>query len=68
MPIAGQQITGDAIKYLAIEKYRSIRNAITFNDLQRKFSLKKAHVKGSLKQFHKGRILFTAGDLNSHEK
>jgi len=53
------------IKDIAIEKYRSGGNGITFKDVIERFPLKKAQAQRSLKHFHARGILFTAEDLIS---
>jgi hypothetical protein len=62
--IGRQRITRNTIEDLAIEKYRSGGKGITFKDVQRRFSLRKAKVQRSLKHFHRNRTLFTARDLD----
>jgi hypothetical protein len=64
LPIGCQRITRKTIEDLAIEKYRSGGKGITFNDVQRRFSLRKAKVQRSLKHFHRNKTLFTARDLD----
>lgn len=64
VPIGCRRITRKIIEDLAIEKYRSCGKGITFQDLQRRFSLRKTRAQRSLKHYHGG-VLFTAGDLNS---
>jgi hypothetical protein len=63
--ISGRRITGKTIEDLALEKYRSCGKGITFEDVQRRFSLRKAQVQRSLKHFHMRRVIFTAWDLNT---
>jgi hypothetical protein len=53
------------IKDIAIEKYRSGGNGITFQDVIERFSVKKSQAQRSLKHFHARGILFTAEDLIS---
>lgn len=65
VPIAGRQITRKTIEGLATEKYRSCGKGITFEDLQKRFSLRKTRVQRSLKHFHDCHVLFTGGDLIS---
>ena len=65
VPIRCRRITRKAIEDLAIEKYRYCGKGITFKDLQVRFSFKKTKGQRSLKYFHDGHVLFTAGDLNS---
>jgi hypothetical protein len=65
VPPAGRRITKKIIEDLAVEKYRSCGKGITFEDLQRKFYIRKARVQRSLKHFHEEHVLFTAEDLNS---
>lgn len=65
VPIAGRRITTKMIEGLATEKYRSCGKGITFEDSQKRFSLRKTRVQRSLKHFHDCHVLFTAGDLIS---
>jgi hypothetical protein len=60
-----RRLTGKAVIELAIHKYRSCGKGITFDDVQTRFLLRKTQAQRSLKHFHMGRVLFTAGDLNS---
>lgn len=53
------------IEDLAIEKYRSTGNGITFQDLRREFLIKKSKAQRSLKHFHAKGVLFTGKDLIS---
>jgi hypothetical protein len=65
VPIRCRRITRKIIEDLATEKYRSCGKGITFQDLQKAFFLTKPQAQRSLKYYHDGRVLFTAGDLNS---
>ena len=68
IPITGRRVTRNTIEDLATEKYRSCGKGITFEDLQRRFSLRKNQAQRSLKHFRDDcELLFTAGDLNSQE-
>lgn len=53
------------IKEFAIEKYKSSREGITFEDVMETFAVKKSQSQRSLKHFHAKEILFTAEDLIS---
>ena len=65
VPIGRRRITRKTIEDLAIEKYRCSGKGITFEDLQRKFFVRKTQVQRTLKHFHIRQVIFTAGDLNS---
>jgi Fic family protein len=56
-------ISKEKIEEIAIEKYRSNGNGITFKDVVTKFSIKKRQAQRSLKHFHARGVLFTAEDL-----
>jgi hypothetical protein len=61
--VCRKYISEDEIKEIAVEKYRSNGDGITFKDLRTRFSLKKAQAQRRLKYFHTKGILFTAEDL-----
>jgi hypothetical protein len=50
---------------IAIEKYRENGLGITFEDIEREFSLNKAKAQRTLKYFHDRQVLFTANNLKS---
>jgi hypothetical protein len=56
-------ISKKMIEELAVEKYKSNGNGITFEDIEIRFMLKKSKAQRSLKHFHERGILFTAQDL-----
>jgi hypothetical protein len=56
-------ISKKMIEELAIEKYKSNGNGITFEDIERKFLVKKSKAQRSLKYLHERGVLFTAQDL-----
>jgi hypothetical protein len=58
-------VTKDILEKIAIEKYRDNGLGITFEDIEREFSVNKAEAQGRLKYFHKRKVLFTANDLKS---
>ena len=49
---------------MAIEKYRGNGLGITFEDIEKGFSVTKAKAQRKLKYFHDRKVLFTANDLN----
>jgi hypothetical protein len=55
--------TKDIIEKIAIEKYQKNGLGITFEDIEREFSLNKVKAQRTLKYFHERDILFTANDL-----
>jgi hypothetical protein len=55
--------TKDIVEKIATEKYQKNGLGITFEDIEREFSLNKAKVQRTLKYFHERDILFTANDL-----
>jgi hypothetical protein len=65
VPIGRRRVTRKTIEDLATEKYRSYGKGITFEDLQRWFSLRKPQAQRSIKHLHTRQVIFTAGDLNS---
>jgi hypothetical protein len=64
-PIGRRRVTRKTIEDLAIEKYRLCGKGITIKEVQERFLFKKTRAQRSLKYFHGGQVLFTAGDLNS---
>jgi hypothetical protein len=58
-------ITKDSIEKIAIEKYRENSLGITFEDIEREFSVNKVKAQRTLKYFHDSQVLFTANDLMS---
>ena len=65
VPIGRRRVTRKTIEHFATEKYRSYGKGITFEDLQRWFSLRKLQAQSSTKHLHTRQVIFTAGDLNS---
>jgi len=55
--------TKDIVEKKAIEKYQKNGLGITFEDIEREFSLNKAKAERTLKYFHDRQVLFTANDL-----
>ena len=55
--------TKDIVEKKAIEKYQQNGLGITFEDIEREFSLNKAKAQRTLKYFHDRQVLFTAKDL-----
>jgi hypothetical protein len=53
----------DIVEKIAIEKYRENGLGITFQDIQREFSVSKSNAQQKLKHFHGRKVLFTAKDL-----
>jgi hypothetical protein len=53
------------VEKIAIEKYRENGLGITFEDIEREFSLNKAKAQRTLKYFHDRQVLFTANNLKS---
>jgi hypothetical protein len=51
------------VEKIAIEKYRENGLGITFEDIEREFSVNKAKAQRTLKHFHERKVLFTANDL-----
>ncbi|HXP50736.1 MAG TPA: hypothetical protein VN922_12315, partial [Bacteroidia bacterium] len=58
-------VTKDILEKTAIEKYQQNGLGITFEDIEREFSVNKAEAQGRLKYFHQRKVLFTANDLIS---
>jgi hypothetical protein len=56
-------ISKDKIETIAIEKYRENGLGITFQDVEREFSVNKGKAQRKLKHFHRRGVLFTANDL-----
>ena len=56
-------ISKDKIEKIAIDKYRENGRGITFEHIEREFSVNKAKAQRSLKYFHERGVLFTAKDL-----
>jgi hypothetical protein len=57
--------TKDIVERKAIEKYQKNGLGITFEDIEREFSLNKAKAQRTLKYFHNRQVLFTANNLKS---
>jgi hypothetical protein len=55
--------TKDIVEKKAIEKYQQNGLGITFEDIEREFSLNKAKAQRTLKYFHDIQVLFAANDL-----
>jgi hypothetical protein len=56
-------ILKDIIQRIVIEKYQKNGLGITFEDIEREFSLNKDKAQRTLKYFHDRQVLFTANDL-----
>jgi hypothetical protein len=56
-------ITKDNVEKIAIERYWENGLGITFEDIEREFSVNKVKAQRTLKYFHGRDILFTANDL-----
>ena len=56
-------IIEEKIRQLAIEKYRDSGYGITFEDMEKRFNVKKSKARRSLRYFHMKHVLFTARDL-----
>jgi hypothetical protein len=57
-------ITKDSIEKTAIERYQE-NGDITFEDIEREFSLNKVKTQRTLKYFHETQVLFTANNLKA---
>ena len=57
--------TKENVENVAIHKYRENGLGITFEDIERGFSVNKAKAQRRLKYFHDRKVLFTANDLKS---
>jgi hypothetical protein len=55
--------TKDIVEKIAIEKYQKNGLGITFEDIERNFSVNKDKAQRKLKYFHERHVLFTANDL-----
>jgi hypothetical protein len=55
--------TKDIVEKIAIDKYQKNGLGITFEDIEREFSVNKAKAQRKLKHFHGRKVLFTASDL-----
>ena len=58
-------ISKDILERIAIEKYKNNGLGITFEDIEREFSLNKVEARRRLKYFHERQVLFTANNLKS---
>jgi hypothetical protein len=58
-------IVKDNVEKIATEKYRENGLGITFQDIEREFSVNKGKAQRTLKYFHERDVLFTANDLVS---
>jgi hypothetical protein len=56
-------ISEDKIEKIAIRKYQENGLGITFQDIEREFSVNKGKAQRTLKHFHRREVLFTANDL-----
>jgi hypothetical protein len=57
--------TKDIVEKIATEKYQQNGLGITFEDIEREFSINKVKAQRTLKYFHDRQVLFTANDLKS---
>ncbi len=55
--------TKDTVEKIAIEKYQKNGLGITFEDIEREFSVNKDKAQRKLKYFDERHVLFTANDL-----
>jgi len=55
--------TKDVLEKIGIEKYQKNGLGITFEDIERNFSVNKDKAQRKLKHFHQRKVLFTANDL-----
>ncbi|MGC1927365.1 MAG: hypothetical protein WA667_00190 [Candidatus Nitrosopolaris sp.] len=56
-------ISKDKIEKIGIRKYQENGLGITFQDIEREFSVNKGKAQRTLKHFHRRDVLFTANDL-----
>ncbi|MGB6533260.1 MAG: hypothetical protein WBF33_34650, partial [Candidatus Nitrosopolaris sp.] len=56
-------ISKDDVEKIAIRKYRENGLGVTFQDIEREFSINKTKAQRTLKYLHEGDVLFTANDL-----
>ncbi|MFY9871677.1 MAG: hypothetical protein WAK17_18340, partial [Candidatus Nitrosopolaris sp.] len=56
-------ISKDDVEKIAIDRYRENGLGVTFQDIEREFSVNKTKAQRTLKYLHEGDVLFTANDL-----
>jgi hypothetical protein len=56
-------VSKDNVEKIAIDRYRENGLGVTFQDIEREFSVNKGKAQRTLKYFHEGGVLFTANDL-----